>query len=376
VPSDPLLGLLQRNRTIDLPGGDAEHAARQLAGLGLLRLEEREYVRCVNSLDLDQKYLKEQTCDGRIYLSPDKDPDNHDYQCPDCGRVIFPNKKRKTRALRLAPDANSMLGLVRREAESLGRPVREQPRGLFRIEVDSGEVQICFVDQCAERAVFEPSYAQRNVLVFVVGNDRDFRHRIPSGLEVFRLAELALERTNQAFRRRLRELARMDVAMPVGPAVLGLSAPIPVSESVAPAAPLVPELVCAPGVRWNQVEMFLVDGTTLAIRVPRRQMRRFTHQDMKLSHPRNGTPKKPWKVLTELCEHNGARPWSDTPQKFNAFKQGVSQLRAHLQSLFGIQEDPFDECSKENGLRAAFAARDRLPDDEAYVGDAGDPAAW
>jgi hypothetical protein len=47
-----------------------------------------------------------------------------------------------------------------------------------------------------------------------------------------------------------------------------------------------------------------------------------------------------------------------------------------MQNTFGIKEDPFADCSKAKGLCAAFAARDSLPDDETYVGDAGDPATW
>ncbi|MCA9627426.1 MAG: hypothetical protein KC766_07160 [Myxococcales bacterium] len=376
MPRDALHGLFKRNQTIDLPGGEAEQAARQLAVLGLLALDEHEYVRCVNPVDPDQRYLKDASCDGRIVIRADKDPDNHDYQCPDCNRVVFPNKKRKAKAIRLIPDTAQMQALVRREAESLGRNVREHPQGLFRIEVDFGDVEVCLVDICFTSAVFQPGYHQTATIVYVVGNDRDHLRRVPQGADVFRVADLALERTNQAFRRRLRELARLDAPASPGPAVLGL--PAPMAAPSQPTATGTPHagLVCPPGTRWNQVQMYQVDGTTLAIRVPGHRLRRFSHQELELSHARNGKPTKPWLALVELCEQNGTRRWTDPPQRFNAFKQVVSQLRAHLQSIFGIQEDPFDECSKENGLRAAFTARDRLPDDETYVGEAGDPATW
>lgn len=376
MPRDPLHGLLKRNQTIDLPGGDAEQAARQLATLGMLAIDEHEYVRCVNPLDSDQRYLKDASCDGRIVIRADKDPDDHDYQCPDCNRTVFPNKKRKAKAIRLIPDTAEMQALVRREAESLGRNVREHPQGLLRIEVDFGDVEVCLVDFCFTPAVFQPGYHQTATIVYVVGNDRDHLRRVPQGADVFRTADLALERTNQAFRRRLRELARLDAPASPGPAVLGLPAPLTTTSQ--PAATSSPHagLACPPGTRWSQVQMYQVDGTTLAIRVPGRRMKRFSHQELELAHARRGTPTKPWTALVELCEQNGTRRWTDPPQKFNAFKQVVSQLRAHLQSVFGIQEDPFDECSKENGLRAAFTARDRLPDDETYVGDASDPAAW
>ena len=94
-------------------------------------------------------------------------------------------------------------------------------------------------------------------------------------------------------------------------------------------------------------------------------MRRFTHQDLNLAHPKTGEPKKAWKLLVEVCEHRGQRPWTDPPRRFNAFKQMVSELRVHLQSVFGIQEDPFPECTKASGLGASFRAYDGLPDDRA-----------
>lgn len=376
MPRDALHGLLKRHRTIDLPGSEAEEAARQLAVLGLLSIDEHEYVRCVNPLDPDQRYLKDASCDGRIVIRPDKDPDNHDYQCPDCNRIVFPNKKRKAKAIRLLPDTAQMQALVRREAETLGRNVREHPQGLLRIEVDFGDVEVCLVDFCFTSAVFQPGYHQTAAIVYVVGNDRDHLRRVPQGADVFRVADLALERTNRAFRRRLRELARLDAPASPGPAVLGLPAPMVIPPQPASTEPPNPDLACPPGTRWNQVEMFYVDGTTLAIRVPGRRMRRFTHQDLKLAHRRNGAPKKAWDALAEVCEHNGVRPWTGTPRQFNAFKQVVSDLRTEMQKTFGIKEDPFADCSKTKGLCAAFAARDGLPDDETYVGDTGDPATW
>ena len=372
MPSDPLCGLLKLHRTIDVPGGEVERVARQLETLGLLRLEENRYVRCVNPLDHDQSDVKDRTCDGRIYLLPGEELDDDDYQCPDCGRRIAPQGKQKTHSVRLLPDADAMLALVRREAETLGRPVREHPRGLFRIEVDSGEVQVCLVDVCLERAVFEAGYTRMQPLVFVLGNDRDYAHRVPENRETYRLVELALGRTRDAFRRQLRKLARLDDGAQLAlPAVLGLAAPAAPIESRANSQTRMTSsrLACPQRARWNQVEMFYVDGTTLAMRMPGHPMKRFSHQDIGLANARNRNPTKAWDLLVELCEQSGARSWSGTPKQFGAFKQLVSTLRDRLQQNFEIQEDPFAECSRSQGLRARFSAKPYLPDEQPYVDD-------
>ena len=376
MPPDPLCGLLKRNQIIDLPGGQEEVAARQLARLGLLSLQEYEYVRCVNSLDPDQRYLKDSSCVGRIIISANKDPDNHDYQCPDCNRVVFPDRKQKAKALKLIPDAAQVHALVRREVESLGREVREHPNGLLRVEVESGDVQVCIVDACFDRAVFQRGYPQSAPILYVIGNDRDYRHRVPEGGEIYRVVELALDRTRQAFRRRLRQLARLDSGNQLGPAVLGLPAPMPSPEAPPGPTSAQQRLTCPPGTRWSEIEMFLVDGTTIAIRIAGKRMRRFTHQDLGLAHSRSSGPKRAWIVLAEVCEQNGTRQWRDEPEKFNAFKEVASQLGLHLQDIFGIREKSFKGCSKKDGLRAAFTARDRLPDEEADIHDCEDSAEW
>jgi len=67
--------------------------------------------------------------------------------------------------------------------------------------------------------VFEPSYAQRNVLVFVVANDRDFRHRIPGGLEsgvneaARRLIEERMEQVGQSITVAEAQLAEAERAL-------------------------------------------------------------------------------------------------------------------------------------------------------------------
>lgn len=123
-------------------------------------------------------------------------------------------------------------------------------------------------------------------------------------------------------------------------------------------------LSVAPGTRWEQVEMFFVDGTTLAVRTPGASMRRVTPHDLGLAHPRTREPTKGWTVLVALCEENGSMSWQGSVQEFNAFKALISELRRRLQAAFGIPDDPFIKCSRKEGLRARFRPRYFLPSDE------------
>ncbi|MCG8423339.1 MAG: hypothetical protein MJE77_36015, partial [Proteobacteria bacterium] len=81
-----------------------------------------------------------------------------------------------------------------------------------------------------------------------------------------------------------------------------------------------------------------------------------------LADRRNGKPTKKWAILEQLCENYGELPWGGTPKEFDAFKRQVSELRQLLQHAFGIHADPFAECSRSGGLRAAFQAFPDAPD--------------
>lgn len=67
--TDPLKGLFKRRLVLDLPGGEPEHKARELVKRGLLKIEKFHYVRCVNSMDHDQQYVKDHQCSGKIPVS-------------------------------------------------------------------------------------------------------------------------------------------------------------------------------------------------------------------------------------------------------------------------------------------------------------------
>lgn len=381
MPGDPLRGLFKRRLVIDLPGGERERAARQLAARGLLSLEEAQYVRCVNPLDPDQRYLKDKTCTGKTYLSTALHEDDHEYHCPDCGRVLFPSKKRLTSAIRLTPDLGRIRTFLLDQMKPLGLETTEHPNGLFRMPLENGELQVCYVDACYDSAVFDEKYARRDSLVFVVGNDRDFLRRLPKGAKHFRLADLALGDDAGRFQRTLRQMARIEAEspVPVGPAVLGLGPPAPQAPVALPGraerdAGAAPMQVPA-GTRWNQIDIFHGgDEETVVVRAPGHPTRRCTHFDLGMASKKSRKRTKKWEILVDLCAEAGTiDDWRSLRfGSFSALTTQLSELRKALQDFFGLGGDPVPTCSREDGLRAAFHAHPDPPGEKPmHIGEEG-----
>ncbi len=84
---------------------------------------------------------------------------------------------------------------------------------------------------------------------------------------------------------------------------------------------------------------------------------------------RERVPTLKWKILMALCEGHGACGWRIGGIKtFQSFKSQVSGLRKILRNTFGIEEDPFLNCSRAGGLRSAFRASPP-PAEAPYVGE-------
>lgn len=372
MPTDPAAGLLKPGLKIDLPGGERESRARRLATLGLVRVEEQTFVRCVNPQDHDQKYVKDRSCAGRIVLRRDLDEDDDGYRCPDCDRLLFPSRKRRARMLRVQPCEDAIRVLVRRSLERLQVEVAERTPGLLSIAGRAGEAQICLVDYCTDRAVLWPSYPRHDAVVFVVANDRDYQRHVPDGAPCFRVVDLALGEATPVLEREVRRLARLDDGTPVKPAVLTLGArdiaAATVKKEEKDPYPGAVRLGVPPATPWNQVSFYLVDGETVAVRVPGMQQRRLSYRDLGMADGRGGKPSKKWRLIEQVCEGHGSCDHRGLGYRtFDTFKTLVSDTRPVLQHVFGIQADPFPECTK-SGLRAAFQAGPDLPD-EPYVGE-------
>lgn len=371
MPNDALRGLLKRKLTIDLPDETRLRYAQQLQSLGLLSFETKQYVRCVNPADHDQQYLKDRDCNGRIYLSPDIDEDNHDYQCPDCSRVIFPRKKQRSKCIILNPDKNAIQNQIQKLMGCLGCEIEEKPVGIFRTRTDAGEVQVCVVDWCWDAAALSKGYAHASTTIYLVVDDRTYSRRIPKGAESFRMVELALTDADKRFQRQLRKLAKLDGATS-GPAVLSVPMPItpPAQQpvSIKKKDDGIIRISVPSGTTWSQIQFYLVDGETVAIRVPGEKMERYGHIQLGMANKRNRAPTKKWNIIEKLCENSGTCGWREVSPNFSAFTTQVTETRELLQSIFNLNTDPFKECSQKDGLQAAFQAFPNIPDDP-YVGE-------
>lgn len=368
MPGDPFAGLFKRCLEIDLPGGPVEMNARKLAQRGLICIEERLYVRCVNPLDHDQRYVKQTCCPGRIYVSRHRDEANGDYQCPDCSREVYPSIKQQRASIRIIPDEGAMRMFVLERLEKASQGVEERPTGLYRIPIQAGEVRVCLVDCCGDPAVFTDTYSYRDTLVFVVGNDRDYLRRLPPGIPTYRLAELALDKALSNFHRTLRQLMGRKSAAPVLGAVVP-SFPRPQVTLTIMQPPRsrssqrqLVRITVRPGTRWSDITFYLVDGETLAIHVPGQQLKRYHHHELGMANTRTGKPSRKWEIIEQLCSGYGQLSWTGTARQFSAFKEQVSRLRLILQEVFGLKADPFRQCSRRDGLHAAFQAFPDLPD--------------
>lgn len=362
--SDPSLGIFKRRLEIDIPAGERERVARELAFRGLLAIEERTFVRCMNPLDKDQRFLRDRHCDGRIYLDPRLDESNQDYRCGHCNRVVFPSKKHAFRSMRLVPQDDAIVAVIEGQIRAAGfHDAQERPRGLFRIASDTGQAEVCIVDRCTYAPVFMDRYP--TPLVFVVVDD-GFVRRIDGRSDVFRFADLALGDAGQRFQRRLREIVRGNADAAALPVVLGMPAPLVPSRPAAPASPVIAALA-PPGTRWLDVEFFYIDDNNdaLAYRVPGARATRITFKDFPapgMADSRGSSRTKQWDLLVALCLGRGRLPWTGTPKQRAAFKERVSQLRKSLQAGFGINGNPL-KLSSHGGLSAAFQAYPHAPSD-------------
>ena len=253
-----------------------------------------------------------------------------------------------------------MTAAVIEQIRATGFAPDERPRGLFRIASRNGLAEVCLVDYCLEPAVLMEGYTGR--VLFVIANDRDLLFRFGGRADVFRLVDLVLGKAGRHFRHRLREIVRAD--KPHVPPAITTLAPLPLlpmartrhsEERVdAPWAP--------PGTKWNQIEFYYIDGETLALRIPGKDVRRITPHDLDLIDRRGRSANDQWRLLVEVCEGDKVARWSGcTEKEWRARVERASKLRKKLQAKFGIHDSPIDKHDRQTGLRVRFQAFSYAP---------------
>jgi hypothetical protein len=241
---DAYAGLLKPGVVIDLPDPPRERALGHLQRLGLLTIEARDYVRCVNPLDHDQRFRKDLACDGRIWLEPQRRrEDNHDYRCPDCDRVIFPSRKRAASAYRVEVDPAALDAHLETALQSVGLAPVRRGAGWWRVLVDGVDVDVVLVDAGPPRRLLSWEYGNYNPVLYVLGNDRDLQKDVPFERASLRLVDVILggKNTIVPLLTGLAGLARGDgaPAREVRAAFIAPTASVSTAASPLPAAPAV-----------------------------------------------------------------------------------------------------------------------------------------
>jgi hypothetical protein len=371
VSDDPTVALFRRGNKFDLPSFEVEDFADRMAKKGLLVVQRKTFVRCVNPLDRDQHRIKDSSCVGRIVVREDKDEDDYDYRCADCGRVVFPSRKHSFEMLITRPQNDAIRAFVGKALPRVDAEVREDPRGLFRIAAADGDVFVCYVDDCRDRLILDDADPRVERTVYVVGNERDYMARLPKRSRVFSLLGLALGHNRSTFQKAVRGLVGGNGRDADRPAVALRKPKVPWARSPAATREKYPGVTRIPvprGTRWGDIEVYLIDGLTLAIRVPDSHLQQYTHEALGMANKRTKKPTRKWDIVEAVCVGRGVHVERWLPKEWNAFTTQVSDLRELLQYIFGLDTDPLPTCSREEGLKSAFQA---FPDadEPPYVGE-------
>lgn len=371
MPRDPLSGLFRCGLTFDLPD-PREEPVRQLQQLGLLVVEDKEIVRCVNVKDPDQRYLRSSGCTG--WVSIDDGLCEDEYTCPECLRRLFPSRKERFRMIAVSPDAEGVRGHLQRILADTGLSVDERPTGVFRVVGSAREVHVCLVDFCQDQSVLRPEYPWHESIVYVVGNDRGLRRVVPKGSPLYRIVDLALS-SAAGLQRDVRQMSNVGQiaceTLPLVPNGMELPRPSTQGDRRVSQFPEVVQLRAPRGSSWNQISVYHVDGDTLRFHIPGLEPRSLTAAQLGMTsrRSRERTRTLKWSIMEALCEGHGTCTWQTAGSRnFDAFKNQVSEIRKLLQHIVGIKGDPFLECSNRNGLRSRFVAEPERSS-QTYVGE-------
>ncbi|HYH69429.1 MAG TPA: hypothetical protein VD866_32340 [Urbifossiella sp.] len=122
-------------------------------------------------------------------------------------------------------------------------------------------------------------------------------------------------------------------------------------------APVAPVLVVPPGVTWDQVTIIL-DDHHLTVRVGGVSRRVGFVEAGFENRRRSGVPDARWALLTMIAQRGGVLESGDAVRtKAGALKQAVSDLRARLRALLGLDDNPFYPVRKAGAYRARFTVR-------------------
>jgi hypothetical protein len=342
--------LLAPGTVVDVPGGELELLARRLVSEGLARGNERGFVLCACPADADFAFTTDRTCPGRIYLSDD---DNLQW-CPRCERRVTAGGKQEFRRLALDPGLPAIQDRLVAMLQRLHTAVREQPRGVLRVESPSGEAAVVLLDVCEPRA---RSMVDQGAIAVAADVGR-WSYGLAREHAPLSVAELLLTSPEPL-------LTKVRAALAGQCPVL-----FPQPEQAVTPPRSAARFHVPPSANWSDVTIYCVDGATVGVCVPGERPVHVSAVELGMAKDKARTPAKRFALLVHLCMHRGRTDWrhartaDDHPvvfDNFAAFKMQATALRRDLQRLFGRVDDPFANFGERKPLVAAFRALAEAP---------------
>ncbi len=348
--------------------------------LGLVTLEYSQRVLCVNENDKDILCVEDSECDGEIDIRPYLCEEEGDYFCPKCRREIYPSQKQRFITAIICVNEEAITSYLQTLiSTTLECEVQHNPRGLFCARTAGGDVQVCVIDWCvfSDPSVLQAGYprADKTLYLFLepVSNAPYFHVQTSPD----RLSDLIYTDAIKYFKNRLRKLSKpsshkvLPVAYPRQTnATMTSYDAIPANSQNPPTNKL--SLPVPLGTRWDQIEMYFLDGTTLAVKIRDGKYRHFTHEAFGMCHKQSKKPTQAWYLLATLCEKHGRCTVKEAKFKSTtSASTQCGQLRRQLQEIFTIKTNPVSCSSKDRIISCKFKAYPDSPSKETYVDRGG-----
>lgn len=106
------------------------------------------------------------------------------------------------------------------------------------------------------------------------------------------------------------------------------------------------------GSTWKDVFMRFVDGHQINVRI-KNQSRVFDYAHLDMVNKKDGQPTLQWNLLSDMADGHGEYAWPRL-QNRRTLQKRRERLAKHLQTFFGIEEDPFEDLPRGAGFKARF----------------------
>jgi len=175
----------------DKPG--IAQAAKHLVSLGLIKTVAGEYVRCVDHRDADYRYVRNRSCRGRIRVDDDLDDGDRLY-CPECGRVVYPRRKRRHKMVQVEVQPDGVAAFLQDLLEQNDLEPKQVAPWVWRVDTPRGEAKLVVADHCGVEHMSR-DWAAANRACYVVVDSASCKQRFlpEKWLTWTRLAEVVCE---------------------------------------------------------------------------------------------------------------------------------------------------------------------------------------